>query len=423
MRSAKLKVPSMLRHGPSGQAICMLPLGGGKRRMVYLGPFDSAEAKARYREVVAEFVAGIDVDTASAKAPPASPTWPTVAHLVRRFLEHAHDYYRNADGVVSREVVNFTQAARSLLDALRDRTTDGLTCLDLAEVRRVRAATEFACKLDEKDEPIAGTGKLPCRGYINSTMRRVRAIIRWGTEQGLVPGDVYHALTAFRALGIGRGGVRETEPVEAVTRAQVDAVLPHLPPILATAIELLWWSGMRAGELCDLRMRDVERGPDVWVFRPAKHKGTWKGRERLVRFGPRCIELLRPLLTANPDAYLFTPTKAMRERKAIWRAERKTKVPPSQAKRDTKNARKPRTYGDQFDVATLRRAVHRACDEAKVPRWGLHRLRHAAGTRLVLAAGDEAARVQLGHADERMTRRYSKAADNELGRGVAAKHA
>lgn len=422
MRSTKLRVPRMVLHRASGQAVVVLPLGDGKRRMVYLGPWESADAKARYREVIAEHVAGIEATTATAKAP-APSGWPTVGHVVRRFLEHADQHYRDAAGVVSREVVNFRLAARPLLDVLRDRTTDGLTCADLAEVRRIRGITEFGCETDENDEPIPGTGRLPSRSYVNSTLRRIKSMLRWGTENGMVPGDVWHALTAFRGLGRGRGGLRETEPVEAVSRALVDAVLPHLPPILATAVELLWWSGMRAGELCNLRMRDVERGTSVWLFRPATHKGTWKGRERIVRFGPRCQELLRPLLTADPDAYLFTPTKAMSERKAAWRAARKTKVQPSQKERDEKNARKANGYAQQFDVATLRRALHRACDDAGVPHWGLHRLRHAAGTRLVLAAGDDAARVQLGHADDRMVRRYSRAADSVLGANVAARHA
>ena len=47
----------------------------------------------------------------------------------------------------------------------------------------------------------------------------------------------------------------------------------------------------------------------------------------------------------------------------------------------------------------------------------------ACGTRLVLEADDEAARVQLGHADERMVRRYSRAAGTHLGAEVAVRHA
>jgi len=416
-------VPSVSHHKRSGQDVVYLTGQDGARRAVYLGPHGSTEARRRYRDVVAMHLDEQVVVTADVKAAPTA-AWPTVGRLVADFLLHAQQHYRDADGVVSREVVNFTLAVVPFLELLRDRTTDSLTCADLADVRRHWGEVEFGHQTDKATSAkIPGTGKLHCRTYVNTTMRRIRFIIRWGTENAMVPGSVWHALTAFRGLTGGRGGLREAEQVEAVPRAMVDAVLPHLPPIIAAAVELLWWSGMRAGELCKLRMRDVDRTGDVWLYRPSTHKGTWKGRDRVVRFGPKCQELLRPLLTADAGAFLFTPSAAMIERKAAWRAARKTKVTPSQQKRDAKNARKATSYGDQFDVATLRRAVHRACDEAKVPRWGLHRLRHAAGTRLVLAAGDEAARVQLGHADERMVRRYSKAADAVLGQEVAVRHA
>jgi integrase len=417
-----LQVPSPVLHKTSGQAVVTLRSPDGKRRQVYLGEFGSPEAAKRYREVIALHLAGTVTTTAEIKAAPAA-AWPTVSRLVADFLLHAQTHYRDAAGKLSREVDNFTIAAAPFLDVLRDRRTDTLTCADLEAVRQHWGAVEFGQKRDEAGKVIAGTGKLHCRRYVNATLGRVRFILRWGTAQGIVPGPVWATLSAFRSLGRGRGGLRESEPVEAVPRAAVDAILPHLPATIAAAVELLWWSGMRAGELCNLRMRDVERAGEVWLYRPAEHKGAWKGRARTVRFGPKCQDILRPRVKANPDAFLFTPRDAMVERKAAWRAARKSPLQPSQVERDKRNAGKVTTYAEQFDVATLRRAVHRACDDAGVERFGLHRLRHAAGTRLVLAAGDEAARLQLGHADLAMVRRYSRAADNVAGAAVAVRHA
>lgn len=418
-----LRVPSAVLHKTSGQSCVTLRLSNGARRQVFLGAHGSPEAAKRYREVIAQYLAGQVVTTEQAKAAP-SGAFPTVSRLVASFLLHAQQHYRNGDGVVSREVRNFMIAAEPFLHVLRDRRTDTLDCGDLSSVRAYWVEAEFGHKIDEAGNPIPGTGKRHARGYVNSTMRRIREMLRWGTENdGLVPGPVWHSLSAFRALGVGRGGARETEPVEAIPRAVVDAILPHLPATIAAAVELLWWSGMRAGELCNLRMRDVERGAEVWFYRPVQHKGAWKGRTRVVTFGPKCQELLRPRLSANPDAFLFTPLAAMAERKAGWREARKSKPTPSQLARDERNSRKRSRYKAQFDVETLRRAVHRACDAAGVDRFGLHRLRHAAGTRLVLEAGDDAARLQLGHADERMVRRYSRAADDVARVAVAVAHA
>lgn len=412
----------MVRHKTSGQAIVVLRDPDGRRRQVFLGPFDSAEARRRYQEAIAQHLAGIAVETATAKAPPPS-TWPTVSRLCADFLLHAREHYRNAEGKVSREVGNFVHALDSFLAVLRDRRTDSLTCVDLAAVRRHLAETQFGHKRDDKGKIIEGTGKTRCRTYVNSCMRRVRYVLRWGTENNLVPGPTWATLSAFRNLTHGRGGLRESEPVEAVPRSVVDDTLPHLPPVLQVAVELLWWSGMRAGELCQLRTRDIDRTGKVWIYRPAQHKGTWRGRERVVRFGPKCQELLRPLLSLDQDAFLFRAADVVRERRAARRARRKTKVQPSQVARAARAAGKGSPFHDHLDVATLRRAVHRACDKAGVARWGLHRLRHAAGTRLVKEEGDQAARLLLGHADERMVRRYSKAADDVLGAEVAARHA
>jgi integrase len=396
--------PKLCLHARSGRAFATFPGPNGTRRQIYFGAYGSDEAKQRFREFLVQWRA----EQAKQQRPTTgvNAANATVAVLVARYLEAAEVEYRNAAGEVSREFANIVAACRPLLAVLRARQTSSLSCVDLEAVR-----STFASSGDR------------CRSYVNGTMRRCLRVLRWGAKRDLVPGSVWGALSAFEHVRPGRGGLRDTKPVEAIPRPVVDAILPHLPPLLATAVELLWWSGMRAGELVGLRTRDVERAGEVWLYRPSQHKGAWRGRERIIYFGARCIELLRPLLKADPAAFLFSAADIMRERKAAWRAARQTPLTPSQRARDARNAQKATTYADCLDVATLRRAVHRACDEANVERFGLHRLRHAAGTRLVLEAGDEAARVQLGHADGRMVRRYSRAADLELGRKVAARHA
>jgi hypothetical protein len=76
---------------------------------------------------------------------------------------------------------------------------------------------------------------------------------------------------------------------------------------------------------------------------------------------------------------------------------------------------------DLLTVDEYRRAIHRACDTASVPRWSRHRLRHSAGTRIAKEAGIEAARAALGHADVATSRRYAIGADVEVAKGIAEK--
>jgi integrase len=202
----------------------------------------------------------------------------------------------------------------------------------------------------------------------------------------------------------------------------VEPALPHLPSPLRACVELQWWSGMRPSEALTLRTCDIERSGTVWTYRPAQHKGLWRGKERIVKLGPKAQDLLRPLLKADPRAYLISPRDVMAELKVAKRAGRKTPPTKQMRHRDALAATRPPGVGECYDVNAYRRAIHNACDKADVPRWSPHRLRHAAGTRLVLKEGIEAARVALGHADDSITRRYAVAADSQLAAEVMGRH-
>jgi hypothetical protein len=46
-------VPTHRRRKPSNQPISAVPLPNGKRKVIYLGPWNSAESKAEYGRIVA----------------------------------------------------------------------------------------------------------------------------------------------------------------------------------------------------------------------------------------------------------------------------------------------------------------------------------------------------------------------------------
>jgi integrase len=112
---------------------------------------------------------------------------------------------------------------------------------------------------------------------------------------------------------------------------------------------------------------------------------------------------------AAPRAFCISPRDSIAEQKAELRASRKTPTTSQMRARDAKAARAEPHVGESYDVSTYRRAIHRACDRAGVPRWSPHRLRHAAGTRAFLKAGLEGTQTLLGHADLRTAKRYSEA--------------
>ena len=81
-------IPSYRLHKPTGQAICALC---GKT--FYLGKYKSKESRAKYNELIAEFLANDN------KLPPTrSHKEITVEELAVKFLEWAEGYYVDATG-------------------------------------------------------------------------------------------------------------------------------------------------------------------------------------------------------------------------------------------------------------------------------------------------------------------------------------
>src|SRR6185312_11128338 len=110
-----------------------------------------------------------------------------------------------------------------------------------------------------------------------------------------------------------------------------------MAPAVAALVRLQIHSAARAGELVRLRAADIDRSdPDVWLFAPAGHKGSWRGKARTIYFGAKCRAVLAPFLlkAGGPDEFLFT------------------------------TGRKPR---GPYTTEHYRRVIKRACEKAGVP--------------------------------------------------------
>ncbi len=267
------------------------------------------------------------------------------------------------------------------------------------------AAAEFSpLKLKAVRQSLIDAGV--SRGVINQRVGRVKRLFKWAVAEELVPESVYRALTAIDGLKAGRSEARETKPVGPVLDGHVEAALPFLLSALAALVRTQRLTAMRPGEAARMRGRDLDTSGPLWVYRPRRHKTAWRGKERVVLIGPRCQEVLRPLLGPDPDAYLFSPADAREELFAARRAARKTKVQPSQAcRRKADPKRKPCAFYTRFTYAS---AVAKACVRAGVPHWHPNQLRHSRATEVRGAFGLEAAQVVLGHARANVTEVYAE---------------
>ncbi len=301
----------------------------------------------------------------------------------------------------------------------------------------------------------------------------MKRAFKWASAEELVPVAVYQSLRTLAGLRRGRSEVRESEPVLPVDDATVDATLPHLNAHLRAMVELQRLTGMRPGEVCGLRVAEIDRAGEVWVFRPRQHKTAHHGRGRSIAIGPKARAVLTTFLlrdgqppdgfghvrpndpehhnarlvmadayeeagrvrdaellrggcaveliagcVVDPAAPLFSPAQARAEWARTARRNRKSKVPPSQMNR--RKAKPARVPGAEYTVAAYGYAVRKAAGKAGVAHWHPNQLRHAFATAVRKAYGLEAAQVLLGHSRADVTQVYAER-DEQLAATVAAK--
>src|SRR5690606_34858991 len=106
----------------------------------------------------------------------------------------------------------------------------------------------------------------------NSRVNRIRRMFRWGVENELVPSSILHALQAISALKRGRSEARETKPVQPVPDDRIDAVVAAVSRQVAAMIQLQRLTGMRPNEVMNMRLCDIEREGETWLYTPFSHK-------------------------------------------------------------------------------------------------------------------------------------------------------
>ena len=144
-----------------------------------------------------------------------------------------------------------------------------------------------------------------------------------------------------------------------------------------------------------MRWEDLRKVGDALVYRPESHKTAWRGCVRVIVIGPRGQAVLQGVTRHGP--YCFSPIQAMKERYAMMREARVSKVQPSQADRSSPEAmRRP---GDHWEVSAYGHAILRACKASGVEPWPPNQLRHSFATEVRKRFGLAATKAVLGHSE------------------------
>ena len=385
--------PQMRFHFHSGQARVRID---GK--VIYLGPWDSPEAKANYHRLLVEWH-GRAADEPAVTPPPRPSAAPvpldepppaglTLAELCLLWKAACEKKFTRKDGTTTSSL----DGAQTVVRALE---ADGAMP---AASFRARALVNVQARLVAEGRP---------RATVNRTIKGVRRLFRWAVMMEHVPPEIITSLEAVDPLRKGQTDAPELPPVEVVPEEHVAATLAHLQRIPRDLVRFIRLVGCRPGEACTIRPMDVDTSTPEWRWDVEKHKTTWRGHDRTYWIGPRAQAVLGPYLTRRPDWFCFSPAESERERAGYRRRNRQSPMTPSQAARTAKpdGQRRPKTH---YTTASIRRAIARACVKAKVPDWSTMRLRHNAGTEAREELGLDAAQARLGHRQANVTQVYAE---------------
>ncbi|MEM9019929.1 MAG: site-specific integrase [Planctomycetota bacterium] len=289
----------------------------------------------------------------------------TVKQLGDKHACWAVDYYRKPSGRPTREADNLATAFAAAVDLAASSAVAEIDVAWLGQVQEQLIAQGLA------------------RTTINARVRRIRRVFKWGVRQGLVPAEVLVRLQSIEPLKRGRTRAKEARPIEPVDERLVMRTAAGSAEPMRSMILLMWWTGMRIGELCIMRPADLDQAEAGWTYRPREHKTEHHGQDRIIAIGPRARAELEPWLSWKGNPFLFPSVAAER---FVFQTRRGTPWTPD----------------------SLRQAVRRSTDRLSLEPWTPLQLRHAAATRLRKLIGVEAARTVLGHSRLQTTEIYAE---------------
>ncbi|HXD85607.1 MAG TPA: tyrosine-type recombinase/integrase [Urbifossiella sp.] len=185
------------------------------------------------------------------------------------FREWAKQHYRMPDGRETSEVREYELVIRHTRELYGETLAAEFGPLNFKAVRQKMILAGWS------------------RGVINQRMGRLERIFKWAVAEQMIPAEVHYALAAVPGLKKGRTEARETDPVKPVDPSTVDSTIPSLNRHVRAMVELQRVTGMRPGEVCRLRLADVDRSAEPWVYRLVQHKTLHHGKDRAVMIGPK----------------------------------------------------------------------------------------------------------------------------------------
>ena len=307
------------------------------------------------------------------------------------------------------DIQNFKYAFGYIIEAFGNMSVNSITPKRMRSVRSQMVAS----------------GRL-CRRTVNDFTAMLIRCFTWGCEEEYVGASVAGALKMIKPLPKGEPGTFDHPKRRNVSDEIIRRTLPFLSKTVATMVRFQRILGLRPSEVFIMVVGDIVKNadPELWFYIPGHHKTQRYYDEvdevKIIPLGkPEQALIAQYLEGKKPEDAVFSPRTAIQERKDERRANRKTKITPSQAARDKARAENPVVQaGDFYNADSYRTAVQRAIERANrelqegekpIPMWSPYQLRHQAATALALAKGkdgDKLAAALLDHASVTTTRNH-----------------
>ena len=142
-------------------------------------------------------------------------------------------------------------------------------------------------------------------------MKALRAILKWGISYDLVPPEVLAKVQSVPAVKKGEyPWLKETKKRVDVPDEVVLQTLPFLPPTVADMVRLQRGASMRPGEVCGLKVGDLDMSGDLWHVGKQEHKTASTGVTRFFAFNRAETEILRRRCVGKlREDYLIFPAR------------------------------------------------------------------------------------------------------------------
>jgi len=225
-----------------------------------------------------------------------------------------------------------------------------------------------------------------CRKTINNFVANLIRVFGWGCEEEWVEANVAGALKMIKHLPQGELGTFDHKEREPVPDDVIRRTLPFMPPTLRAMVQLQRILGFRPNEIFKMRVGDIDttRGNGLWYYVPGSYKTARFVGKIVFPLGKPEQKLIATYLEGKkPEQFIFSPRTAMEERNTERKANRKTKITPSQEARDKARAAKPSPYSESYNRDSYRQAIDYAIkkgnrqlpDGDKIPHWFPYLLR------------------------------------------------